>query len=46
MYDPNYYSDGEQVKRDSERSGKINSELDKLFFDWAKLNEEVEKLGV
>lgn len=45
MLDPDYYSDGERVKKDNERHSQAKQKLDSLYFDWAKLNEELEELA-
>jgi ATP-binding cassette, subfamily F, member 3 len=45
MYEPDYYSDAERVKKDVSRLGEIKSKLDDLFQKWSKLSEEVEKLA-
>ncbi len=39
MYDPGYYSDAERVKSNAARLESIKSELEKLMFDWAGMNE-------
>jgi ATP-binding cassette, subfamily F, member 3 len=44
MLDPDYYSDGERVKKDNERHAASKQKLEALYFDWAKLNEELEAL--
>ena len=41
MYDPEYYSDAERVKRDSARSAEIKSKLDQLMYDWSEWNEKL-----
>lgn len=42
MLDPDYYTDGERVKRDNERHAQLKSKLEELYFNWSKLNEELE----
>lgn len=44
MYAPEYYSDPARAKTDAERLGAIKSSLDKLVYDWAQKNEEMEKM--
>jgi ATP-binding cassette subfamily F protein 3 len=46
MYEPDYYSDAERVKKNMGRLGEIKSKLDDLFQKWSKLSEEIEKLAV
>jgi ATP-binding cassette subfamily F protein 3 len=46
MLDSEYYADGERVKRDTARLSTIKTKLDELFYNWSKLNEEVEKIAV
>ncbi len=43
MYEPDYYSDPERVKKDADRLVVIKSSLDEAIFKWASLNEELEK---
>jgi len=45
MYAADYYDDAARVKRDSERHITIKGELESLYFEWAKLSEELEKLN-
>ena len=46
MYEPDYYSDAARVKKDSDRLVEIKTNLDGLFFDWGKLEEELQKAAV
>ena len=43
MYEPDYYSDATRAKTHAERLGTIKSSLEKLVYDWAQKNEEMEK---
>ncbi len=44
MFDPDYYSDAERVKSNVERLAVLKSDLEKQFFRWSQLSEELEKL--
>jgi ATP-binding cassette subfamily F protein 3 len=46
MYEPDYYSDAARAKTHAERLGAIKSSLDKLVYDWAQKNEEMERVAV
>jgi ATP-binding cassette subfamily F protein 3 len=45
MYDADYYSDAERVKKDAERLGAIKSDLDAKFYEWSELNAKLEQLA-
>lgn len=44
MLDGAYFTDGERVKKDAERHAQLKTSLEKLYFDWSKMNEELETL--
>jgi ATP-binding cassette subfamily F protein 3 len=45
MYEPDYYSNADRVKKDGDRLVAIKSTLDGLVFEWSKLTEELEKIA-
>jgi ATP-binding cassette subfamily F protein 3 len=45
MMAPHYYSDAERIVVDAERIQIIRKRLESLFFEWATLSEEIEKIG-
>jgi ATP-binding cassette subfamily F protein 3 len=45
MYTAGYYDNKERVRKDSERHAQIKTGLEKLYFDWSTVNEELEKLA-
>jgi ATP-binding cassette subfamily F protein 3 len=44
MYQPDYYSDAERVKKDSDRHAALKMQLEELYFSWSALSEDLERV--